>query len=170
MEDVKKLTSYRVPKLGKDGTCSMKGQYEEQPFDLIKEVFEKENVPLDFQLERIMKLNQARIAVPAFFIFFPFLIFDFCLQVIATLNEEIHVDWLGVYRLVQYQGYCSALSKESFHIDIHTHTQRQCAIFGQGSVCRFSKQSHLSSDERVCHNVEQQLGGIAWQNEIDSGS
>eukprot|EP01116_Phalansterium_solitarium_P025589 TRINITY_DN9862_c0_g1_i3.p2 TRINITY_DN9862_c0_g1~~TRINITY_DN9862_c0_g1_i3.p2 ORF type:complete len:684 (-),score=268.43 TRINITY_DN9862_c0_g1_i3:751-2802(-) len=77
-DELRKLFTYRVPKINAEGTCSLPDQLEAEPFDMAKALHGKapEDLATDPEAQRLFRLN----------------------KVVELLQQRTKADWLGVYR------------------------------------------------------------------------
>lgn len=95
MEECKALLRYKVPKLAPDGlSCSITKELEENPFDLAREVFQ---INLDDVKEQDLSAVIGNKALRIWHLN----------KVVDLLLQKIPIDWFGIYRLINYNGYSS---------------------------------------------------------------
>jgi L-methionine (R)-S-oxide reductase len=91
--EMNQLYTYRVPKLGLGGSCSITGELEEIPYDLSQTFsLQKESLEKRTMTVRLWRLN----------------------GIIDSLHKETSVDWLGIYRAIDQGNNGRALVKEAY--------------------------------------------------------
>eukprot|EP00002_Diphylleia_rotans_P027834 TRINITY_DN5599_c0_g2_i2.p1 TRINITY_DN5599_c0_g2~~TRINITY_DN5599_c0_g2_i2.p1 ORF type:complete len:186 (-),score=36.62 TRINITY_DN5599_c0_g2_i2:260-817(-) len=109
------LLTYRVPKLGEGGSCSIENVLEPEPFHLTS-VFggsteNEAQTPTSFT-HRIWRLN----------------------QVVEKLHKQFNIDWIGIYRATTLSDGTPALVKEAYRGSPSRAIFPLTAAFAEGST------------------------------------
>lgn len=94
-EELTNLYTYPVPKPGPGGTCSLTNDLAEQTYNLAQTLGLKSkisNLQSHHLTLRLWRLN----------------------QVVAALDEQTHIDWIGIYRKIEKSTGAVVLLKEAY--------------------------------------------------------